>query len=131
VETEKVEKSIARGVRSRLLNPKWIDGLLEHSYHGGQKIAQRFENLLGLAATTNDVENWIFTSLHNVYVKDKELRRRMQENNRWAYASILESLLEQQQRGYWEASTEEMKQLRDAYLETEGKIEEKMEEEKK
>ncbi|WP_054876149.1 magnesium chelatase subunit H [Oxobacter pfennigii] len=124
IETETVDKSIARGVRTRLLNPKWIDGMLEHKYHGVQKISDRFENMLGLAASTNKVENWIFSSLNSAYVMDEEMRMRMKENNRWAYFSILETLLECNRRGYWNAEEDEIKGLMDAYLELEGDIEE-------
>ncbi|MCK4257648.1 MAG: magnesium chelatase subunit H [Halanaerobiales bacterium] len=123
IETESVNKSIERGVRTRLLNPKWIDGMLEHKYHGVQKIQQRFENILGLAATTNKVEEWIYSNLLETYVLDEEMKRRMMDNNRWAYNNILESMFEYHQRGYWNATEEEINQLRQVYLEIEGEIE--------
>lgn len=126
VETETVDKSIERGVRTRLLNPKWIDGMLEHKYHGVQKINDRFENVLGLAATTNKVDNWVFSSLHSTYVSDEKMRERLKENNRWAYLSMLERLFESNERGYWNASEEEMEELRKVYFEVEGNIEEKL-----
>ena len=126
METESVETSIARGVRTRLLNPKWIDGMLEHKYHGVQKIQQRFENMVGLAATTNRVENWIFSSLHEKYVADADMRQRLAENNRWAYLGIVERLLESNSRGYWDATDKEMQTLREVYLALEGDIEGEM-----
>lgn len=122
--TEGVEHSIARGVRTRLLNPKWIDGMLKHNYHGVQKIADRFESILGLAATTNKVENWIYSSLHDKYVADETMRRRLAENNRWAYFAIVERLMEINKRGYWDASEREVHELRQTYLELEGGVEE-------
>lgn len=124
IQTETVDKSIARGVRSRLLNPKWIDAMLEHAYHGGQKINDRFENVLGLAATTNQVDNWIFSSMHQTYVADETLRQKMTENNRWAYYSMLERLMECNKRGYWAATEAELQELRQVYLTLEGDIEE-------
>ena len=54
--TESADKSIARGIRTRVLNPKWIDAMLAHNYHGAEQIAARFENVMGLAATTGDVD---------------------------------------------------------------------------
>lgn len=124
VETETVDRSIARGVRTRLLNPKWIQAMLGHPYHGAQKIRDRFENILGLAATTNRVDNWIFSGLFQTYVADETLRRKLAENNRWAYFGMLERLLECNRRGYWQATEEELGQLRRTYLEMEGDIEE-------
>lgn len=123
VTTEPVGRSIARGVRTRLLNPKWINAMLEHSYHGVQKINDRFENVLGLAATTNSVENWIFSGLHQTYVADTDLRRRLTANNRWAYYGMLERLLECHKRGYWQPSAAELAELRQAFLQLEGDIE--------
>lgn len=126
IQTETVDKSIERGVRTRLLNPKWINAMLEHSYHGVQKINDRFENMLGLAATTNKVSNWVFSDMHKTYIADETMRQKLAENNRWAYFSMVERLLECNKRGYWQATDEELKQLRHAYLELEGDIEEEL-----
>ncbi|MEG6585147.1 magnesium chelatase subunit H [Dendrosporobacter sp. 1207_IL3150] len=124
IQTETVDRSIDRGVRTRLLNPKWIDAMLEHSYHGGQNINDRFENILGLAATTNQVDNWIFSELHQTYVTDPQMSQRLTENNRWAYYSMVERLLECSKRGYWQASEKELAELRRLYLDLEGEMEE-------
>lgn len=124
--TESAEQSIVRGVRTRLTNPKWIDALLEHDYHGTQKIAQRFENILGLAATTNKVDSWVFSALHETYVADEARSRQLLENNRFAYHQMLETLLESHQRSYWPATEEELEELRNRYLELEGEIEERI-----
>ena len=124
VETDKVEDSITRGVRTRLFNPKWIEGMLEHHYHGVQKMAERFENILGLSATTNRVEQWVYHEMHRIYVQDQQLRQQLVENNRWAYMEMLEHMLELNGRGYWDASNEQLEELKQAYIELEGTIEE-------
>lgn len=126
VQTEDVQISIERGVRTRLLNPKWIDGLLEHEQHGAQQILERFENLIGLAATTNRVESWVFSELNTTYIVNKERRKQLTENNRWAYHSMMERLFESHSRGYWNAQEEELQQLKEVYLGIEGAIEEKI-----
>lgn len=123
IKQESVEHAIARGVRTRLTNPKWIDGLLQHPYHGTQKIARRFEYMLGLAATTGKVEPWIFDQLHHVYVEDEDRSREMQENNRWAYHAMIESLLESYQRGYWQPEENVLNKLQQKLLELEGDLE--------
>ncbi len=122
--TETVEKSINRGIRTRVLNPKWIDGLLEHKYHGAQKIAERFENVMGLAATTNSVEQWIYNDLHQLYVEDLDMRRRMSENNVHAYMDILEQMMEYYDRGYWDATEDQIAEIKKAFLELEDNLEE-------
>ncbi|MFE5321742.1 cobaltochelatase subunit CobN [Paenibacillus sp. NPDC056579] len=122
--TESAEHAIARGVRTRLTNPKWIDALLKHPYHGTQTIARRFEYVLGLAATTGKVEPWVFDKLYDVYVEDPKRSRQMEENNRWAYHAMIETLLESHQRGYWQPSIDALNRLRQKYLELEGDLEE-------
>ncbi len=46
------------------------------------------------------------------------------ENNRFAALGVIERLLEAEQRGYWEATAEELEKLRQAYMQLEGHIEE-------
>lgn len=121
--TESAEYAIVRGVRTRLTNPKWIDALLKHPYHGAQQIARRFEYVLGLAATTGKVEPWVFGQLHEVYVENEQRSQQLQENNRWAYHAMMETLLESHQRGYWQADEKQLEQLRQKYVELEGDLE--------
>lgn len=45
--TTTVDKAIEHEVRTRLLNPKWINEILKHKIHGAQKIADMVENILG------------------------------------------------------------------------------------
>jgi cobaltochelatase CobN len=124
--TETVDKSINRGIRTRVLNPKWIDGMLSSKYHGTQKIAERFENVMGLSATTGSVEQWIYNDLQKVYVEDESMRKRLAENNPHAYMSILEQMMEYYKRGYWNATEEQLAEIKKAFLELEDRIEESL-----
>lgn len=126
VETEGLNQSIGRGIRTRVLNPKWIDGMLAHPYHGVQKIAERFTNIMGLAATTKGVEAWVYPELYQTYVIDEKLRQRLQENNLHGYRGMIEQMLEYVQRGYWDADREQIEVLKNLFLELEGDIEEKL-----
>lgn len=119
-------EAVARGAATRLLNPKWIDGQLVHDFHGAQKIADRFENMVGLAAGLDAVQTETFTRMEEVYVADEEMRRRMTENNRYAYMSALEKLLEAERRGYWKATEEQKEEVRNVYLDLEGDIEDEL-----
>ena len=124
VRAQTIGKSIEHGVRTRLLNPKWIDGLLNVKYHGAQKINDRFENVLGLAATTGAVDTGVFSDMLDCYVRNEGNRERIRENNNWAYISMLERLMEACSRGYWNATEEELEILRKAYSESETMAEE-------
>jgi len=127
IRTEDVETMIARGVRTRLLNPKWIDGMLAHEYHGAQSIGERVYNLLGLASTTNAVAGWIWSSIAERYIFDEDLLQRMEENNQFATKHLMDRLFEAAQRGYWAPSLEEYDRLLSAYMKIEGDIEAELE----
>ena len=114
-----VRRSIEHGVRTRLLNPKWIDGMLRTDYHGAQHINDRFENVLGLAATTGAVDSGVFSDMEAVYIADKKMRDRLRKNNNWALMAMIDRLAEANSRGYWKATREELETLREAYDECE------------
>jgi cobalamin biosynthesis Mg chelatase CobN len=118
-----IDKSVQEGVITRNLNPKWINGMLSHKYHGGQKVSERVENLLGLAATTHSVENWIWDRNFETYIADEKIRKKMIENNRYATMDMIETLIEAERREYWSTSEENINQLKKIYLELESWVE--------
>lgn len=123
IRTETQQASFERGIRTRLLNPKWIDHMLEHEVHGAQKVAERVENLVGFSATTHVVKDWVYSGVAERYLFDQEMFERMKENNLHATEEITRRLFEAQRRGYWQADEEEMRKLSEAYMELEGDIE--------
>ena len=125
IQVEDPEKSIERSVRTRLLNPKWIDAMLEHSFHGTQKISDKVENILGLAATTGKVREWVWRNISNRYIFDNEMKDRLVDNNSFAALKLLKKLIEADKREYWQTTNEESQKLMEAFLELEGVIEEK------
>ncbi len=118
-----LRESIKEGAITRSLNPKWINGLLKHKYHGGQKIAERVENFLGLSATTHEVDNWIWDKAYNQYIENEELRERLKDNNRFAMMDIIKNMLQANNRGYWDANEEQINNLKKIYLEIENWVE--------
>ncbi len=123
IRTMDVKRSIEHGIRTRLLNPKWIDSMLRTDYHGAQHIKDRFENVLGLAATTGAVDSSVFSDMESCYIADPVMRHRLMENNNWAMMSMIDRLSEASSRGYWHATDEELDVLRKAYMESEEKSE--------
>ena len=121
--TMDVRTSIEHGVRTRLLNPKWIDAMLETDYHGAQHINDRFENVVGLAATTGAVSSSVFSDMESTYIADKGMRDRLMENNNWALMSMIDRLYEANRRGYWNATEEELRILEQALDECEDRAE--------
>jgi cobaltochelatase CobN len=110
----------ARVVRSRVINPRWINAMRQHGYKGAFELAATVDYLFGYDATAQVVEDWMYERVTQAYVADPELRTFFQESNPWALRSIAEKLLEADRRGMWDASDEARKTLVDAVLEAEG-----------
>jgi cobaltochelatase CobN len=110
----------ARVVRSRVLNPRWIDAMRRHGYKGAFELAATVDYLFGYDATARVVEDWMYERVTESYVGDPDLRRFFEESNPWALRAIAERLLEADRRGMWGASDRARKTLVDAVLEAEG-----------
>jgi len=110
----------ARVVRSRVLNPKWIGAMQRHGYKGAFEMAATVDYLYGYDATARVVEDWMYERVTEAYVADPEVRKFFEQSNPWALRSIVERLLEAEERGLWDASAQAMSTLRSALLEAEG-----------
>lgn len=125
LEVADVGLAVDRAVRTRLFNPRWIEGMLAHRHHGAQKIAERLEYLIGLKATTGRVSEWVFRESLHRFLLDEEMRRRLAENNRFAALEIARRLDEAVRRGYLALTEEEQAAFQEAVLELEAWAEEK------
>ncbi len=123
IKIDSIEKSIKEGAITRSLNPRWIKAMLAHKYHGGQKVAERVENILGLAATTNSVDKWIWDKAYYQYIENEEIREALSENNKFAMMDIVKNMLQAESRGYWDATEEQIDNLKKTYLELENWVE--------
>ncbi len=123
VVVEDLKDSIERAVRTRLLNPVWLEGMLKHNFHGAKKIKDRLEYLLGFAATTAKVENWIFEEVVDKLIFNDEMRKKLFQNNPYSTIKISELLIEAEKRGYWKTEKEKLTQLQSIVLKMEGEIE--------
>jgi len=121
--TDDAKKAIEIGVRTRLFNPDYINEMLLHKVHGAQHIAKQVENLIGLAATTGEVDTWIFDKVKQTFIDDKTLYEKIKSNNRFSTSEIVKRLLEAYTRGYYLANKDDIKKLTETYLKLEGDIE--------
>jgi cobaltochelatase CobN len=55
-----LEEEIARVVRARVVNPKWIAGVMRHGYKGAAEMAETVDYLFAFAATTGSVADHHF-----------------------------------------------------------------------
>ena len=123
IEVRDLADEIKRVVRTKLLNPKWIEGMKRHGYRGAGEIAKRLGRVYGWQATTRAVEDWVFDELARTYVLDEENRRFFQKENPYALEEIARRLLEAEARGLWKPAPDVQKGLREVYLEIEGQLE--------
>ncbi len=94
--------------RTRLLNPKWYGGMLQHGYQGVHEIAQRLDHTFGWQATAGAVDDWVFSGAAEVL---REQGERMRALNPQAVHRMASRLLEGHHRGLWRASEQEIEQL--------------------
>lgn len=109
--------------RSRLLNPKYIEGMKHHNYHGAADLSRSIDFVFGWDATVEAVEDWMYEDLANKYVLDPEMQKWFKEVNPYALQNMTERLLEAIKRGMWQASDEMKRQLQQLYLNVEGLLE--------
>lgn len=126
VEVRDMADEIRRVVRSKLLNPRWIEGQKRHGYKGAGDISKRIGRIYGWEATTREVDDEIFDDVARTFVLDRQNRSFFRENNPWALEEISRRLLEASQRGLWKSDPELLDRLKNSYIEIESWLEEDM-----
>jgi magnesium chelatase subunit H len=109
--------------RTRMLNPKWYEGLLKHGYEGVRQIEAQVTNTMGWSATTGQVAPWIYQQISETYVLDADMRARLADLNPVAAARMAGRLLEASDRNYWTPDAATLQALRDASDEIEDRLE--------
>ena len=96
-----LDEEIGRVVRSRVVNPKWIDGVKRHGYKGAFEIAATVDYLFAFAATTGAVKSHHFDLVHTAFLEDEDTRAFIERHNAPALAEIAQRLSEAMERGLW------------------------------
>jgi magnesium chelatase subunit H len=109
--------------RTRTLNPKWFEGLLEHGYEGVRQIEGHVTSTLGWSATTGQVAPWVYQKISETFVLDETMRRRLSALNPKASARVANRLLEACDRHLWEPDEATLAALREANDELEDRLE--------
>lgn len=92
---------IARIVRGRAANPKWIAGVMRHGYKGAFEMAATVDYLFAFAATARCVSDHHFDAIFDAYMVDEEVRRFLAEHNPAALREMADRFAEAQDRGLW------------------------------
>ncbi|MBY3182372.1 MULTISPECIES: cobaltochelatase subunit CobN [Rhizobium] len=96
-----LEEEIGRVVRGRVVNPKWIAGVMRHGYKGAAEIAATVDYLFAFSATTGAVGEHHFEAVYQAFVADAGVRDFMIEKNPAAFDEMRERLCEAIERSLW------------------------------
>tara|TARA_B100000315_G_scaffold199250_1_gene191051 strand:+ start:30 stop:1085 length:1056 start_codon:yes stop_codon:yes gene_type:complete len=99
--TRTLDEEIARVVRARVVNPKWIAGVMRHGYKGAFEMAATVDYLFAFAATTGAVADHHFDAVFDAYLGDDEVRGFLNDANPAAARDIALRLKEAHDRGLW------------------------------
>ena len=116
-------EQVALETRTRMLNPKWYEGMLKHGYEGVRQIEVHVTNTMGWSATTGQVQPWVYKQLAETFVLDPEMRERLAKLNPTASVKVANRLLEAQERDYWQPDAAMLDALRNAGHELEDRLE--------
>ncbi len=116
-------EQVALETRTRMLNPKWYEGMLDHGYEGVRQIEAAITNTLGWSATTGQVAPWVYEQLTETFMLDEEMRERLAALNPTASARVANRLLEAFERNYWTPDEDVLETLRNAGEELEDRLE--------
>ena len=93
--------ALARIVRGRAVNPRFIAGQMRHGPRGAAELAETVDRLTAFAATTDAVAGELFDLLHEAYVADPAVRAFLLRENPQAAAAIADRLDAARRRGFW------------------------------
>ncbi|BAZ44380.1 cobaltochelatase [Chondrocystis sp. NIES-4102] len=104
----KLSEEIAKVYRSRVINPKWIKGVMRHGYKGAFEMAATVDYLFAYDATAHCVADYMYEGVAKAYILDQPVQQFILTKNPWALRDMSERLLEAHQRGLWQNISQEM-----------------------
>jgi magnesium chelatase subunit H len=118
-----LREQVSLETRTRMLNPKWYEGMLEHGYEGVRQIEVHVTNTMGWSATTGQVQPWVYKQLSETFLLDPAMRERLSRLNPTASARMANRLIEASDRNYWQPDAATLEALRQAGEELEDRLE--------
>ena len=101
-------QELARVYRSRVINPKWIAGVMRHGYKGAFEMAATVDYLFAYDATTHCVADHMYEGIAQSYLLEETTRQFVQTSNPWALRDMGERLIEAHQRQLWTSASPDM-----------------------
>ncbi|MCF8216777.1 MAG: magnesium chelatase subunit H [Chlorobium sp.] len=118
-----LEKMVALETRTKLLNPKWYEAMLEHGYEGVREIESHLSNTYGWSATASAVGDWTYQQFNETFLQDPAMLERLTGLNMHAVSAMTRRLLEANARGFWNTDEKTIAELRQLYEDLDSRIE--------
>jgi magnesium chelatase subunit H len=118
-----LSEQVSLETHTRMLNPKWFEGMLKHGYEGVRQIEVHVTNTMGWSATTGQVQPWVYQKLSETFLLDPEMRERLAALNPTASARVANRLIEASERNYWAPDAATREALQRASEELEDRLE--------
>jgi cobaltochelatase CobN len=119
-----LEEELAKVIRSRVLNPRWIEAMRRHGYKGAFEIAATVDYLFGYGATTDLIKDTHYQEVAQTLLLDPRQREFFKKYNPAALQEATERMLEAAERGLWKDPDEETRSaLEQCLLELQGQLE--------
>jgi len=115
VKVQSLSEFVGTELRTRVLNPKWIEGMLKEGFSGSRAISDHIANLFGVAATLGGVSDWAWQQVAQTFVFDKNISSRL---NPYNLQAIIGWAMEAARRDMWQADPETLQKLSDAYIQS-------------
>ena len=119
----KLEDLLRLEYRTKLLNPKWAEAMVNQGSGGVYEVSQRMTALIGWGGTTDFQDNWVYDQAAETYALDPEMAEKLRKANPEAFRNIVGRMIEANGRGFWDAEEETLEKLRDLYDLTEEELE--------
>jgi cobaltochelatase CobN len=94
-------QEIARALRGRAANPRWLQGQMRHGHRGAAEIAQSLDNLYCFAALTDAVGSAQFDLMFDATLGDESVRAFLLSSNRQAACHMAGVFEDATRRGFW------------------------------
>ena len=120
----RLEHELDKVMRSRLLNPRWIEGMQQHGYKGAFEMGASLDYLFAYDAATGRVPDWCYGALCDHWLNNPSIVEFLGQRNPWVLRDMAERLLEASNRGLWEGAEPDQIDLLQSLVSTsEGQIE--------
>lgn len=119
----KLDDLLRMEYRTKLLNPKWAEAMVNQGSGGAFEVSQRMTALIGWGGTTDFTDDWVYDQAADTYALDPEMAEKLRKANPEAFRNIVGRMLEAHGRGFWQANEDKLQKLRELYELTDEELE--------